>query len=101
MSDDQTAAPGAVTLTADPTTHAVTAAAADAGLAQPDPPTNDFLWRIVILTCCLLLLVIGVALTVGMFVPARGFVAVELVQGLFLVIFGLVAGLLAPSPARK
>jgi hypothetical protein len=35
-----------------------------------------------------------------MFVPARGFVAVELVQGLFLVIFGLVAGLLAPSPTR-
>jgi hypothetical protein len=41
MSDDPNAAP--VTITANPTTHEVTASAVDAGLAQPDPPTNDFL----------------------------------------------------------
>jgi hypothetical protein len=98
MSDDPSH--GAVTITGDPETGEVRAASAGR-LPDPDPPTNDFLWRCVVLTCCALLLVIGVALTAGLFVQARGFVAVELVQGMFLVVFGLVAGLLAPSPTRK
>jgi hypothetical protein len=101
MSDDLNVPAQPVALHANPSTGLVTASAEGGRLPDPDPPTNDFLWRCVVLTCCLLLLVIGVALTVGLFVQARGFVAVELVQGIFLVVFGLVAGLLAPSPTRR
>lgn len=92
---------GPVAIHADPQTGAVTATTEGTLLAAPDPPTNDFLWKAVVVTCCLLLFEIGSALVVGLFVPQHGFVAVELLQGIFLVVFGFVGGLLAPSPVRK
>lgn len=70
-------------------------------LHAPGAPTTDFLWRAVVMTCCYLIAVAGTALVLGMFLNWRGFVAVELVQGVFLVVFGFVAGLLAPSPSRR
>jgi hypothetical protein len=90
----------AVTITADPTTGTVVADAAPV-LHAPGAPTTDFLWRAVVMTCCYLIAVAGTALVLGMFLNWRGFVAVELVQGVFLVVFGFVAGLLAPSPSRR
>lgn len=89
-----------IAIHANPATGEVTASAEGVALPPPDKPTSDFLWKAVVVTCCVLLLEIGTALVAGMFLPSPGFVAVELLQGIFLVIFGFIGGLLAPSPAR-
>jgi len=87
--------PVPVAIHADPQTGAVVATTEDGELAPPDHDTNDFIWRSIVITGCVLVLIGGIGLVVGMYLPSNGRVSPDEVTNIFLVVFGFLAGLVA------
>ena len=73
-------------------------AAEGSSIGTPSQGATDILWRIVITAFSFVLVGSFLALSVGVYQPAKGTVSPELILTMFTTVVGFLAGLFATSP---